>query len=127
MNLYDLEHRHAERNAFLRASNARRADANGPHVRNFVEMPRRASGVSVGSFAAHLIQTPAFAVTLITELLHETAGIEVRPARALLMNVAVVCELRPPLCHRAQAACRSRQIAGPPRAACRDSADSRED
>ena len=57
-------------------------------------MPRRASRVRVGSLAAHLVQTPAFAVALVAELLHETAGIKVRPTRAMLMNVAVVGELR---------------------------------
>ncbi len=95
MNWDNFEHRHAERNAFLRASYARCADANWPHVRNLIEMSRRASGMSIRPLTAHFVETPAFAVALVTELLHEMAGIKVRPARAVLMNVAVVGELRP--------------------------------
>ena len=93
MNLHDLKHRHAERNAFLRAANAGCADADRPHVRNLVEVARRATSVSVGALAPHLVQTPAFTVPLIAKLFYETAGIKVRATRALLMNVAVIGEL----------------------------------
>src|ERR1019366_7486269 len=96
MNLYNLEHGHTERDAFLCTSNARRADTNWPHVGNFVEMSGGAPRVCVGSLAAHLIQTPSFAVALVAVLFYEPAGIEVRSSRALIMNVAVKRELGAP-------------------------------
>ena len=96
MNLYDLEHRDTERNAFLGASNTRRSDPNRPDVGNFIEMPRRASCVSIWPLASHFVKTPAFAVAVVAELLHEISGIKVCAARAMLMNVAVIGELRSP-------------------------------
>ena len=35
-------------------------------------------------------------MTLVAELFYEAAGIKVRPARAMLMNIAVIGELRSP-------------------------------
>jgi len=64
--------------------------------KRLIEMSRRAACVCVWSFTAHLVQTPAFAVALVAELLYETPGIKVRPPRAVLMNVTVVGELWPP-------------------------------
>src|SRR5271157_4328761 len=98
MYLDNLEHRHAERDPFRPSSHPTRGDTNGPHVGNLVKMSRRASCMSIGSLAAHLIQTRAFAVALVAELLHEVAGIKVRPTRAVLMNVAVIRELWPSFC-----------------------------
>src|ERR1019366_1509143 len=97
VDLHGLEHRDAERDAFLRTSNAGRADTDWPHVGNLVEMSRRASCVCVRTLAAHLIQTPSFAVALVAVLLYEAAGIKVRSSRALIMNVAIKRELRTPL------------------------------
>src|SRR5208282_3494468 len=97
VDLHGLEHRDAERDAFLCTSNARCPDPDRPHVGNLVEVSRRASRVCVGSLAAHLIQTPAFAVAVVAVLLYEAAGIKVRSARALVMNVAIKRELETPL------------------------------
>jgi hypothetical protein len=97
MNLNDVKHRHAERNAFLGASNAGRANPNGPNVGNFVEMPGRAARMSIWTLASHLVQAPAFAVAIVAIFLDELASIEVGSARALIVNIAVKRELRTPL------------------------------
>ncbi len=50
--------------------------------------------MGIGALAAHLVQTPTFAVALVSELLDELAGIEVCAPRALIVNIAVISELR---------------------------------
>jgi hypothetical protein len=53
--------------------------------------------MSLRPLATHLIKTPAFAVALIAELFNKIPRIEMGASWAMLMNVAIVSELRPPL------------------------------
>src|SRR5581483_8306301 len=89
-----LENRNLEGDLFFCATHARRADADGPHVGNFVEVPRRTSRVRVRPFAAQLVETPAVAMAVVTEDLREASVIEMSAARALFVNQAVVGKFR---------------------------------
>ena len=73
------------------------AEADRPGVRHLAEVQRRAARVRRRALAAHLVQALALAVPLVAELLHEAAGVEVRAARAVLVDGAAVGEGRPAL------------------------------
>lgn len=96
MNLDHLKHRHPEGDALFGAADTGRTYTDGPHIRNFIEVSGRASGMRVWSFAPQLVQAPAFAMPVIAKLFHKPAGVKVRSSRAMLMNVAVVGKLGPP-------------------------------
>ena len=93
MNVDGLEDRNAEGNRLLGAAYAGCADTDRPHIRHFVEVARRASGMGCRTFAAHLVEAVALAVCVVAELVHEAAGVEVRATRAVIVNQAVVGEL----------------------------------
>ena len=82
-----------------------RSDADRPHAGNFIEVARGAGGVSDRTFAAELVQAPAFAMAIIAERAGKASGIEVRAARAVFVDHAVVSELAGGRIHRAPAAC----------------------
>ena len=94
MNLYDLEHRNAKRDALFRAADTRGTDADRPHIRNFIEVTGRTARMRVRAFTAHFIQAPALAMSLITELLDEPPGIKVGSPGAMLVNVTIVRKFR---------------------------------
>lgn len=102
-----LKDRDIENDSLLGATNARSANSHGPHVRRLVEHANRAAGVDVRSFAAQLVETPTLTMAVVTELLREAAGAEMRAARALHVDNAIVSELR------AQVGVEFRRIASP--------------
>src|SRR5580704_2677333 len=68
-----IENRYLKCHALFGAAHARRANADRPDVGHLVELPDRATGVSVGPFAAQLVQTPSLAVAFIAEYLCEAS------------------------------------------------------
>src|SRR5262252_9248743 len=97
MDGYRLERPHLPDHSLFRASKARHSRANRPHARNLIEMTRCTRCVRHRTFAAQFVQAPAFAVALIAECRRKPPRVKVRPTRAVLMNDAVVCELRTPV------------------------------
>src|SRR5690606_9953696 len=83
-----------ERDVRLGAPVARMTDTDGPCIDHLVEVLGRAVGKRLRPLAAELVQAPALAMPLITELLREAACIEVRPTRAVLVHGAAIGELR---------------------------------
>ncbi len=88
-----IERGHGIPEVWFSASYTSVADAHRPDI-DIVEPNRRAVGEGFRSLAADLVQTVAKLMELITELLDETAFIEVRPPFAMIVNSASVGEER---------------------------------
>src|SRR5512143_2642023 len=86
--------RRAPEDLLLRASDARMPDADRPRVDDLAELLDRAVRVRLRPLAAELVEAVAEAVPLVPELLREAAGVEVRAARAVLVDRAPVREFR---------------------------------
>src|SRR5512140_1405760 len=88
--------RHAERQRLLRAAEAGVADSYRPRPHDLVEMLQGAGSVGPGSLAACLVEAIPVPVPLVAEPFDEPAGVEVRTARAILVDGARVRESGPP-------------------------------
>src|SRR5271166_2054011 len=85
---------HLPDHSLFRAAYAWTSRSNRPHARNFIKVSRRARGVSNRPFAAEFVEAPAFAMSLIAKCSSKSAGIEMRPPRAVLMDHPVIGKLR---------------------------------
>src|SRR5271169_91959 len=94
MNRDGFERTHSPNHALFRAAHTRSPDADRPHPRNLIEMAGGAGGVSDRSLAAELVEAPALAVPFVAERGRKPASIKVRPPRAILVDHALVGELR---------------------------------
>src|SRR6201993_2921540 len=86
---------HLPYHALLRAAYARSAHADRPNTRNLIEVPGCAGRMGHRSLATEFVETPALAVTFITESSGESAGVEMSAAGTVLMNDAVIGEFGP--------------------------------
>ena len=87
-----VEHRHAERQRLLGATDARMPQADRPGIVHVAKVLRRATGVRLRTFATHLVQAVAETMRCVAELGDEAAGVEVSAALALIVNDAAVGE-----------------------------------
>src|SRR5690606_27858799 len=87
--------RRAEGMGLLRAPEARVAESDRPRVGHVTEALRRAVRERLRTLATELVQAVAEAVPLVAELRGETAGVEVRTPRTVLVERAAIRERRP--------------------------------
>src|ERR1700688_2958164 len=73
---------HLPHHALFGATQARRADPDGPHAGNFIEVPSGAGGVSDRSLAAEFVQAISLAMSFVAERRGESSCIKVSAPRA---------------------------------------------
>ncbi len=83
------------------------------------------AGVRVGTFAAQLVEAPAVTMSVVAEDLREAAVVEVRAPRTLLVNQAVVRELRTEIAVQFGQRAGAHELQHRAHAGCKDSEDSR--
>ncbi len=92
-----LVKRFVERDTLFGATEAWVADADRPRIRHLAKVLNRAVGVGLRTLAAEGEEAVTEPVPLVAVLAGKAAGVEVRAARAVLVDRAPVGEERTPL------------------------------
>src|SRR5579864_2017992 len=89
-----FERSHFPNDVFFCATEAGDADPDRPNTWDLVEVARSTRGVGHWTLATEFVEAPAFAMAVVAEGRGEASGIEVRAARAVLVDHSVIAELR---------------------------------
>src|ERR1022692_2611091 len=90
MNLNGLKGPHLPDHIFFGATHAGNARADRPAIRNFIEVPSGAGGMSNRTLAAHLIKAPALAMAFVAKRHGKAPRVKVCAPRTVLMNHALI-------------------------------------
>lgn len=84
---------HFPDDVFFCATEAGDTNSDRPNTRDLVEVACGTCGVGDRTLTTEFVETPAFAMALVAEGGGEASGVEVRAARAVLVDHAVIGEL----------------------------------